>query len=59
MKIVRWELTKDQGGYVVEHDGQLKTGPFATQEEAVTWFRQELDVEIEINVVPWEKGVST
>jgi len=41
-----WEKTANGWWYVVEHDGQLKTGPFPTKEKARKWFKQELGIEI-------------
>jgi hypothetical protein len=41
-----WEKLPDGRGWVVEHDGMLRTGPFADWERAREWFREELDREL-------------
>lgn len=46
MKTYTWEHDK-YGYYVVEHNGMLRTGPFATQREGVEFFERELDRKIE------------
>jgi hypothetical protein len=45
----KWEYT-GYGWYVVEHDDQLKTGPFHTKEDAVKWFDRELDIQIPMEI---------
>ena len=40
-----WESTFE-GWYVSEHAGALKTGPFDSQIEACSWFREELSIEL-------------
>jgi len=44
----QWEDLHNGRGYVVEHDGQLKTGSFSSRERAVEWFARELDAELVI-----------
>lgn len=50
MKTVGWEAIKEGSAkfWVVESGGMLRTGPFSTKEEAVDWFRKEVDVDISI-----------
>jgi len=42
----KWELT-DSGWWVVEAGGQIRTGPFQTQEQAKAWYDRELDIELD------------
>jgi hypothetical protein len=42
----RWEHIKGGWHYVVEKQGNLRTGPFITKEKAIEWYRRELDVEL-------------
>lgn len=38
-----WEHT-EEGWFVVEHEGQLTTGPFESKETARRFFLEELDI---------------
>lgn len=48
INIPQWERTSTGQWYVVEHGGMLKTGAFNSQDEAVEWFRRELDIELDV-----------
>lgn len=37
----------DGEGYVVEEGGSLRTGPFKSWEDAVRWYRRELDLDLQ------------
>jgi hypothetical protein len=36
----------DAEGFIVEHGGALRTGPFKSWERAVRWYERELDKEL-------------
>jgi hypothetical protein len=42
-----WEHT-EEGWWVVENFGMLRTGPFASKDRARQWFYQELGIVLEI-----------
>lgn len=50
--------TMDAEGYIVEHDGALKTGPFKSWQRAVDWYREELDVALDQSMTAMTKETS-
>ena len=43
---MRWEQSEKGTWWLVEHDGQMRTGPFETKEKGREFFRKEFEIEL-------------